>query len=737
MNQENSDEKESSTILGEAKTQTETTETKETRTPRMVNETTTNHDARKEEKSGIVRVMEVVNPLGLPEQLHIDKMELGTEAHNYLAQLYSAESEPQFNFEAWDEPIERYGSKVAGLSYKEQAEYMNNAEQLEADRERLAVLTEFDSFKEKLDLEENIEILEAAVEQKSMIDSTPSISLATSTSFSSLIDENMTFDPSQTQAIDGMIKQKYACLTGAAGTGKTTITKALIHALQHKVSSVNTSKYFKSKVTGPIRENQAFDRLDTTEDAPESVTPDHFVPSIALCAFTGRATQMIKKNFPDSWHPNIMTIHRLLHFVPVSYEELGPDGIMVTKRRFDPNYNKMNKLPWDIIVIDECGMLSLALATQLFDACHSGTRIFFIGDINQLPPVHGDSIFGYAMAQYPSFELTHIHRQKGVDNPIVDNAWRILKGERPEPHPDFTMLVLDSNPMKAGQMLQNAVIFLNKEGKFSPESDTAIVAVNGTDMEQRGYWLGQIPNNQALARILNPIPMDKRILIDAGRSKKEFAVGDKVMVTKNDHEKQITNGMTGFIISINRNGHYQGDISVTGPVDEVNAYISNNKEDHKEMVANIESLLEMDELPSPQEFYRGKSSHVVTVSFTPLGMNEGIIVSFDSYSEVDSLQHAYVVTCHKSQGGEYPLVIIAVHDCYSGMMTREWLYTAVTRASKQVLLLFTERALSKALRTQSITGSSLKEKVQRFISLGKSKYSKAPVLRPAQEIHNE
>src|SRR3546814_18463448 len=76
-------------------------------------------------------------------------------------------------------------------------------------------------------------------------------------------------------------------------------------------------------------------------------------------------------------------------------------------------------------------MCGLDLWHLIWAACKPTTRIFLVGDIQQLPPTHGKSIFGFAMANWPTWELTHVHRQQGVNNSIVDNAHRILKGLRP------------------------------------------------------------------------------------------------------------------------------------------------------------------------------------------------------------------------------------------------------------------------------------------------------------------
>jgi hypothetical protein len=263
---------------------------------------------------------------------------------------------------------------------------------------------------------------------------------------SKLVDENFPFDESQLAAINGMVTEQYATLTGAAGTGKTTTTKKLVDVLltESMIVQVDMSTYFPSGVST--------DDPDDDYVIPESKN----VPAVALVSFTGRATQQIKRNFPSDWHGNIMTIHRLLAFKPEWYDDIDPETFEQKKRmRFVPQYTAMNRLPWDIVIIDEAGMLGLDLWHQLWAAMKPGARIYMIGDINQLPPVHGRSIFGFAMANWPAFELTHIHRQTGKDNPIVDNAWRVLKGQMPVSSGGrFQMIPLNGDDSMAERPIQ-------------------------------------------------------------------------------------------------------------------------------------------------------------------------------------------------------------------------------------------------------------------------------------------
>lgn len=521
-----------------------------------------------------------------------------------------------------------------------------------------------------------------------------------------LIADDFPFDESQLAAVNGMVNQKYACLTGAAGTGKTTVTKKLVDTLIQTIDyeSVNMGKYF-----------------DRPSDEPsESSAPDNWVPSIALVGFTGRSTQMIKKNFPRSWHDNIMTIHRLLAFYPVYPEVWDEESKSYKKKmKFVPFYNANFLLPWDIIIIDEAGMLGLELWHQLIAAVKPECRIYMVGDINQLPPVHGRSVFGFAMAKWPAWELNHIHRQVGKDNPIVDNAWRILKGQTPVNGGRFQMLELKGDAVMSNRMVRALVPKFKERGFYEPNRDSIITPINGEE-GSRGWALGQLPLNREFATVFNPKSQNPRYVIDGGRDKKHFAVGDKVMATRNDYEAGITNGMTGIITSIAPNAGYGGDARRWGLIDEVNKYFAEEDvEDDvdislEELEARINAMGKA-EKEAKEKAERGPASHIVTVEF---GIDEfSFEIPFATLAEVGSLMTAYVTTCHKMQGGESPTIVIICHDAHKQMLNREWLYTAVTRASETCVLLYTQTALRTALNKQNIRGATLKAKVECFNAL--------------------
>lgn len=550
------------------------------------------------------------------------------------------------------------------------------------------------------------------------------------TRLDSLIANDFPFDPSQLSAIDGITTQQYACLTGAAGTGKTTVTKAIVDRLVN----ADDSQLGEVDMTGYFRKSEP----DPDEEQPES----KFVPSVAIVAFTGKASQMVKKNFPRPWHQNIMTIHRMLAYYPEFYEDWDDSTqSLKNKMRFVPGYTRDFRLPWDIVIIDEAGMLALDLWENLWAALKPGARVIMIGDINQLPPVHGRSVFGFAMAKWPSWELTQIHRQVGANNSIVDNAWLMLQGKTPKSDSPLPMNWLTKESMiqslnyiagddswksvtiqipddarLASQRIRQCLKILHSKF-YDPIRDTIITAINGLD-DSKGYVLGQIPMNRELAILVNHD--GQRFIIDAGRERKNFAIGDKVMATKNDHEAGITNGMTGIITDIQRNAAYAGDTNRFGTVEEVAEYLRGNDDDDdddftlEEISESIAAQAEGKELGKESK-ERGPASHIVSIRFGE--GDHALDLFFSSLSEVASLMTAYVVTCHKMQGGESPHVFTILHHAHTQMHYREWLYTAWTRASEKAILLYTPLGLRKALNKQKIKGTNLSQKVQAFIKL--------------------
>jgi ABC-type oligopeptide transport system ATPase subunit len=585
--------------------------------------------------------------------------------------------------------------------------------------------------------------------EQAKIEAPPVISLPTPS--------NITLDDSQKAAVEGIMREQYACLIGAAGTGKTTVTKVIIEAIEHQIPTIDL--------------NEA--RTKTAND--ERREPEYNV-AICFCAFTGRAVQQMKRAIPKRYHPMCNTVHATLGYHPETYynEETEKESM-----RFIPAFDQFNKLPYMVYVIDETGMLPIELWDRLWDAMPRNARVIMIGDINQLPPVQGRSVLGFAMTRWPTFELTTIHRQ-ALDNPIIMNAHKVLQGHIPQKVPGkFDMIELNGGSTQAFNAAIGAVQVLHKKGQFDPLNDALIVPQNKGD-------IGQLLLNEKLVTYFNPvvekdgIKLNPRTLIRTGMTVVAYAQGDKVMLLQNDRERGLTNGMTGIITQIAANGAYQGTY---GKQSDKNATLDMESFDLTALKQEAEN--EAEEAGAKEEENKRQASHVVTVRFgqptakylelkRKIDFLNGVLelpisggkdlaalrgtefaalknthdilqaiaglemqaqkedsgqeIEFRTAGQYNKITHAYAFTCHKSQGGEYPTVIILVHSANIKMLNREWLYTAVTRARERVVLIFNNRGLLQGLNLQRVKGRTLAEKVAAFNALQDQKDVSVPNL---------
>lgn len=481
-----------------------------------------------------------------------------------------------------------------------------------------------------------------------------------------LVDPTLRPDEYQQAAIDGLVNQQFGVLIGAAGTGKTTAMKWLIARL--------------------------------LEQHPEM--------NIAFCAFTGRATQQMKRALPREYHRQCDTIHGLLEYAPVIEEFTNEFGNLDQRRVFQPHRTEANPLTQNCIIVDEAGMVVLELWNNLMRACKEDTRIYLLGDINQLPPPMGRSVLGFAMQAWPAYELARNHRTE--EDAIIDGAWEILHGRMPQSIDGRVALVrVDDGSSKSFLQTCAAVQKLHQAGKYHPLRDALIVPQNVGP-------LGQEHLNERLTPYFNPthynehkMPINPRTIITAGYTHVSYAVGDKIMVTQNDREQGLTNGMIGVIEAIIPNEKFKGE--AVG--DQAGAHLA---DDHDVSFDDIDSALsEIQQDEDTQDDREKQASHILRVRFQNIEMP----IEFASAGAVNSLKHAYAFTCHKAQGGEYPVVVILCHAANWRMLTREWLYTAWTRAQEKVILLYNSRGLQMALSRQTIKGRTLREKAQSFIDL--------------------
>jgi len=517
-------------------------------------------------------------------------------------------------------------------------------------------------------------------------------------------DKDIILDESQQAALTGLRFEQFGCLIGAAGTGKTTVTKQLIAQIINDIETIRTHD-------ADAKRGQA------ARDRGEAAG---YIPAIAACAYTGTATENVKKALGTDFPIRCDTIHGILGFYPIE-EEYQDASQWKKKMKFVPYYTASNPLPWKVIIIDEAGMLGIDLWHQLIDACLPDCRIIMIGDINQLPPVQGRSVLGFAMLHWPTFALEKIHRQ-AADSPIIANAHRILQGKMPiSDKKNFIVYDCPGGGIDTFQRVTQVVKAMAGKGLFNYENDAIITSVNEEVIGQKHF-------NQALLpffngpREENGIVVNPRYTIYGGRTQCAYAVGDKVMVLSNDREAGITNGMIGFVINIVPNHNYSGSMG--------NAHIDGFDLSDDDMDFDSLESMAANEEEDEEEAQKRQASHIVTVRF-PASRKD---IEFKSSGDFGKLAHAYAFTCHKSQGKEYPTVVIVAHSKNARMMSREWLYTAVTRAQKIVFLCCNNRGLLMALQRQNIRGNTVKEKAESFIALMDKKDTKVPMLPEPKKI---
>jgi exodeoxyribonuclease V alpha subunit len=338
--------------------------------------------------------------------------------------------------------------------------------------------------------------------------------------------------------------------------------------------------------------------------------------SFALTSPTGRAAKRLSE---ATGHP-ASTIHRLLEFSPV-------DGF---KR------NDENPLDVDFLVVDEASMLDLLLTNHLLKAARPGTHVLFVGDIDQLPSVGAGDVLRDLIQSgvAPVTRLTTIFRQ-AAGSQIITNAHRINQGEMPvfsKDGGDFYLFPAEDVVTAADWAVEVVTERIPRKFGFDTIADIQVLSPI-----YRGP-AGVMALNERLQEKLNPAAIHKPERKLYGTI---FRVGDKVMQTRNNYDKDVYNGDIGFIRGIDP----------------------------------IEQNLNID-----------FDGHIATYN----------------WSEVDELSLAYVVSVHKAQGSEFPVVVIPVVTQHYMMLQRNLLYTAITRARHLCVLVGSRRAIRIAVHNNKV-----------------------------------
>ncbi len=433
------------------------------------------------------------------------------------------------------------------------------------------------------------------------------------------------FADQQIEALKNTLSSNISILTGGPGTGKTTILRAVVDIIRAK----------------HVR--------------------------VLLASPTGRAAQRLS----DAAGAPAATIHRLLKY----------DG---ASRTF--TYDEGNPLPCDFLILDEISMLDTRLASSLFQAIPSGAHILLVGDSDQLPSVGAGNILGNLMSSPPASvtRLDTIYRQ-GKESGIVSTAHAILQGKT---HPgstfkslhdldsqkDFTFIEAEDPEQCLKAIVYLARDYIPKIFKINPIRDLQIMS----PMHKGTGGISAL--NNALQEALNSIAAaESRLRSDPDytpaiqthfreKTRKSlpaeiaygtstFRIGDKVIQTKNNYDKNVFNGDTGYVRGI--------------AADKSN----------------------------------------VTIEFS----NEFIEYTKGELSEI---QLAYAITIHKSQGSEYPIIIIPLLKQHFMLLQRNLVYTGITRARRKVFIVGSVDAYAMAIKNneQQIRRTHLQTRLRKTLS---------------------
>ena len=358
-----------------------------------------------------------------------------------------------------------------------------------------------------------------------------------------------------------------------------------------------------------------------------------------LDIFLAAPTGRAAKRMSETTGFEARTIHRMLELSG------GVEGTAGFER------NENNPLETDVIIVDEMSMVDITIMNSLLKAVVPGTRLILVGDINQLPSVGPGSVLRDIIDSHACnvVKLTKIFRQAATSDIIV-NAHKINRGEE---------VVLDNKSMDFfflkrydADAIINVVLQLVKQ-KLPKFVDATPYDIQVLTPMRKGL-LGVERLNGILQKYLNP-PM-------SGKAEKEygdtlFREGDKVMQTRNNYQLEWEI-RTKYGLSVDKGtGIFNGDMGI---VREINDF-----------------------------------SETMTIEF-----DEGRMVEYP-YKLLDELELAYAITIHKSQGSEYPAVVIPLLKGPAMLLNRNLIYTAVTRARKCVTLVGNENTFYEMVQNTS------------------------------------
>jgi exodeoxyribonuclease V alpha subunit len=336
----------------------------------------------------------------------------------------------------------------------------------------------------------------------------------------------------------------------------------------------------------------------------------------------------------------------------------------------DAAFDRDRPLDADLVVVDEVSMLDVLLANKLVKAVAPGTHLLLVGDVDQLPSVGAGEVLRDLLAaeRLPRVRLTKVFRQAQRSG-VVANAHRINAGQPPVTRGlDDFFLFAEDDPERVADLVVD-IVANRLPRRFGLDPAREVQVLCPM---HRGSAAGAGALNERLQAALTP---GREGLAERRFGGRVYRVGDKVMQIRNNYDKGTA-------------GVFNGSVGVVTAL---------SLEDQE-----LRVLLDED---------------------------EEVGYGFD---ELDELTHAYAVSIHRSQGSEYPCVVVPLTTSAWLMLQRNLLYTAVTRAKRIVILVGSKRALAKAVRTQG-AGRRYTTLTER-LRPGRAGLSQQPIGRSAGQL---
>jgi len=362
------------------------------------------------------------------------------------------------------------------------------------------------------------------------------------------------------------------------------------------------------------------------------------------------------KRMQEATSREAKTIHRLLEF-----------GFGDSDEEMFFQKNEESPLECDVIIVDEVSMIDIILMNNLLKAIAEGTRLILVGDVDQLPSVGAGNVLRDIIDSdsVPVVRLNEIFRQ-AQESLIVMNAHRINNGEAPildQKQKDFFFMHQEDQ-----QAIVRTIVQLCKERLPRYYKTTFMEGIQVLSPMKKGTCGINNLNNE-LQKILNPEEPNKK---EKPFRDFIFRVGDKVMQIKNNYKMKWQS-----IIDFEKEGEgiFNGDIGIIINIDSEEQII--------EVVYDNEKLIRYD------------------------------------FTLLDELELAYALTVHKSQGSEFPILVMPITFGPKMLLTRNLLYTALTRAKQTVVLVGNEKNIYQMIENNHITKrySGLKERLVKMVEM--------------------